>query len=81
MFSIDLDLERGDLIEIMYRLWRRSGDADVLIERWIRAEIIDREPGTCPLARLADGQLTEVRRFMTWRHVVKAAHRSGPLAA
>lgn len=78
MFSIDLDLERGDLIEIMYRVWRD----DELIERWLRAEIIDSEPGTRPIARLEDGQRTEVRRFMQWRHVMKTTReRSGTLAA
>ena len=81
MFSIDLDLERGDLIEIMYRVWRRTGDGDVLIERWFPAEIIDCEPGTRPVARLEDGQRTEVRRFMTWRHVVKASRDRSTLAA
>lgn len=81
MFSKDLDLERGDLIEIMYRLWRRRGGRDELVERWLRAEIIDCEPGTSPLARLEDGQMTEVRCFMTWRYLVKADRHDGPLAA
>lgn len=60
MYSIDLDLERGDVIEIMYRVWRRTGDRDELFERWFRAEIIDCEPGARPVARLEDGQRTEV---------------------
>jgi hypothetical protein len=81
MYSIDLDLERGDLIEIMYRVWRRTGDRDELFERWFRAEIIDCEPGARPVARLEDGQRTEVRRFMTWRHVVKASRDRSTLAA
>lgn len=81
MFSNRLDLERGDLIEIMYRVWRRAAEGEEQIERWFVAEIIDCEPGTQPLARLADGQLTEVRRYMTWRHLVKADRHTGPLAA
>lgn len=82
MFSIDLDLERGDLIEIMYRIWRSTGDGDELVEKWLRAQIIDCESGTRPVARLEDGQITELRRFMTWRHVVKNnRHRGGDLAA
>jgi hypothetical protein len=82
MYSNDLDLERGDLIEIMYRVWRRMGDSDQLYERWLSAEIVDREPGMRPIARLQDGQMTEVRRFMTWRHIVKAERgKSDSLAA
>jgi hypothetical protein len=34
-----------------------------------RAEIIDCEADTLPLASLVDGQLTEIRPFMPWRHV------------
>jgi len=75
MFSRKLDLETGDLIEILYRVWRRVDEVDRLVERWVRAEIIDHESDTWPLARLADGQLTEVRPFMTWRHLVRAAER------
>ena len=76
-------LEYGDLIDIMYRLWRDDGANGVIGERWIRAEVIDCETGTWPLARLADGQLTEIRPFMPWRIVVKGCSESGsrPLAA
>ena len=35
--------------------------------RWVRAVIVSCAPATWPLARLADGQTTEVRPFMTWR--------------
>jgi hypothetical protein len=65
------DLEAGDAIEIMYRVRRQDGIED-FGERWVRAEIIECEQDAWPLARLADGQLTEVRRYMTWRHVFKA---------
>jgi hypothetical protein len=34
-----------------------------------------REPGTWPLARLADGQVTEIRPFMTWRVIPGARRR------
>lgn len=74
-FANSLGLESGDLIEIKYRQWRRADDGDELIDKWLRAEIVECEPGAWPLARLADGQLTEVRRFMTWRHLRRAAER------
>ena len=66
------DLEAGDAIEIMYRVRRRDGSDEDYGERWVRAEVIDCEQGAWPLVRLADGQVTEVRRYMTWRHVFKA---------
>jgi hypothetical protein len=74
-FANSFDLEPGDLVEIKYRLWRRDDGGDELVDKWLRAEIIECEPGAWPLARLADGQLTEIRRFMTWRHVRRAAER------
>ncbi len=52
MFSNRLDLERGDLIEILYRVWRRAAEGEEQIERWFVAEIIDCEPGTQPLAQI-----------------------------
>ena len=76
MFSTDPRLAPGDVIAIQYRVWRHDGCADEFIERWIRAEIIDCEPGTWPLARLTDGQHTEVRRFMIWRLVGKSSGTS-----
>lgn len=57
----------GDIIEIQYRFGKAGGvchDA-----RWIAAEIIAHDDETWPLARLCDGQLTELRPFMTWRRV------------
>jgi hypothetical protein len=70
-------LEPGDWIEIKYRLARNFGtDAEVLTERWLVAEVIDCEPEACPLARLADGQITEVRSFMTWRRLGVSRHRA-----
>ncbi len=73
---IIFDLEPSDVIEIMYRVRHWADGSEDLGERWVRAEVIECEQGAWPLARLADGQLTEVRRYMTWRHVFKA-HRPG----
>lgn len=71
-------LEPGDIVEIKYRLWRpadgRAGE-DV-VERWIGAHVTACEHGAWPLARLADGQMTEIRPFMTWRRVSRAARRA-----
>ena len=69
-------LAPGDIIEIKYRLWRASGSgSDHVIERWITARIIVCERSTRPLARLADGQVTEIRDFMSWRLVARASDR------
>ena len=62
------DLEVGDIIEIKYRLVRDDGGAD----RWLSAQIVNCDPNSWPLARLSDGQITEVRRFMTWRWISPA---------
>jgi hypothetical protein len=70
-------LEPGDIVEIKYRLWRptdsRSQD---VVEKWIGAHVIACEQDTWPLARLTDGQVTEIRPFMTWRIVTRSARRS-----
>lgn len=68
----------GDVIEIKYRLWRGYADEAVLVDKWLRAEILDTPSDGRPLARLADGQVTEIRDYMRWRVVARAslgAHR------
>ncbi|WP_072391088.1 hypothetical protein [Hyphomicrobium sp. CS1GBMeth3] len=65
-------LEPGDIIEIKYRVWRAAESGETLVERWIAATVTDCEDGSWPLARLADGQVTEIRPFMPWRTVMKA---------
>jgi len=69
MFLLQMDLSPGDVIEIKYRVLRNFGRDEHTIDRWLTAEIVSSDPGTWPLARLADGQVTEVRNFMSWRHV------------
>ena len=82
MSSVFLDLANGDMIAIQYRTWVDDAGGRAPAERWIRALVIDCEQGAWPLARLADGQLTEVRPFMTWRMVSKVnPARSHPIAA
>jgi hypothetical protein len=49
-------LEAGDVIAIKYLTWRIGENGDEHVVKWIPAEIIFREPGTWPVARLADGQ-------------------------
>lgn len=77
-------LDEGDILEIKYRVWRPAGDGgrsgEDVIERWISAAIIANEHGTWPLARLADGQVTEIRPFMTWRRVFSARRQTGAAA-
>ena len=52
-------LEIGDVIELRYRVSRHWEQHDEQqIDRWFRAEIIECDAGTWPLARLVDGQST-----------------------
>jgi hypothetical protein len=66
------DLVVGEIIEIKYRVPRRSGgrgsDGD-LSDRWITAKIVHQDDDAPPMARLADGQLTDIRAYMTWRRL------------
>lgn len=81
--SVSLDaLQPGDTIAIHYRLLRAmDGAEDDVVERWISARIIDCEEGAWPLARLVDGQMTDVRPFMTWRWVARARPLDVAIAA
>jgi hypothetical protein len=77
-------LVTGDILEIKYRVWRPSTDGaragEDVIERWISAAVIANEHGTWPLARLADGQVTEIRPFMTWRRVFSTRRQTSVAA-
>lgn len=72
------DLAPGDRIEIRYRTAVPSSPSndDEPRDKWIAAEIKNVDSGVWPLARLADGQLTEVRRYMEWRYA--SAHLRPP---
>ena len=75
--SANIDaLEPGDIIEIQYRVWRPTGGrGEDVVEKWINASVLARDAGTWPLVRLADGQVTEIRPFMTWRPVHSGKRR------
>ncbi len=76
MNTVATNLRPGDLIEIKYRAWRnRAGEAE-LIDQWVRGQILDAPADARPLARLADGQVTEIRSYMTWRILARASIRS-----
>jgi hypothetical protein len=73
------DLTVGEIIEIKYRVplpKANARDSAPLVERWIMAEIIYQETDTPPMARLFDGQLTDIRAYMTWRHVSRRNRQS-----
>ncbi|MCC7252495.1 hypothetical protein [Hyphomicrobium sp.] len=71
------ELEPGDRIEIRYRSAATvPGAGEEQRDRWIAAEVKSIDGGRWPLARLADGQLTEVRRYMEWRYA--SAHLRPP---
>lgn len=81
--SVSLDaLQPGDTIAIQYRHWRpMDRTEDDVVERWISARIVDCEEDAWPLARLVDGQMTDVRPFMTWRWVSRAKPLDVAIAA
>lgn len=55
-------LKAGDQVELMYR-----DGTDTTRAKWYRGEVIIVDDDCWPLVKLDDGQLTEVRPFMTWR--------------
>lgn len=57
-----VSLKEGDTVELLYR-----DGADAARTRWHRGQVIVADNDTWPLVKLEDGQLTEVRPFMTWR--------------
>ena len=66
------DLVVGEVIEIKYRVPRPAAEDNAearLSDRWIMAEIIHQDDDAPPMARLADGQLTDIRAYMTWRRI------------
>lgn len=66
------DLVVGEVIEIKYRVARSPVEGDAMPEfsdRWIAAEIIHQDDDAPPMARLADGQLTDIRAYMIWRRL------------
>ncbi len=71
------NLTVGEIIEIKYRLPRPANDPaePALSDRWIMAEIIHSDDDAPPMARLADGQLTDIRAYMTWRRIETASPR------
>lgn len=62
------ELLPGDRIEIRYRTAASLTHDDALRDKWIAAEVKSVDGGVWPLVRLADGQFTEVRRYMEWRY-------------
>ncbi|MDQ8697357.1 hypothetical protein [Hyphomicrobium sp. LHD-15] len=73
------DLTPGDRIEIRYRTAVASlENGNELRDKWISAEIKSIDGGRWPLARLSDGQLTEVRRYMEWRYASVHLHAPRP---
>jgi len=71
------DLAPGDRIEIRYRSTASfHGEGPELRDQWVSAVVKSVDGGVWPLARLANGQLTEVRRYMEWRYA--SAHLRPP---
>lgn len=76
-------LRPGDILEIAYRVWRpKDGAGEDVVDKWIGALVLECQPGAWPLVRLSDGQVTEVRPFMSWRrlHAARGPTGAHPLA-
>jgi hypothetical protein len=71
------ELMLGDHIEIRYRVGASLASDDEQRDKWIAAEVKSVDGGVWPLVRLADGPLTEVRRYMEWRYA--SSHIRRPL--
>ncbi len=67
------NLEVGDVIAIMYQVGRDNGNDGDIRTIGIRLKSL-RQIDRWPFARLIDGQLTDVRPYMTWRGVAKARY-------
>lgn len=65
-------LTSGDIIAIKYRIARYSTRGVCYVEPWIIGRILNCGDGGWPIVRLDDGQVTELRPFMTWRLVARA---------
>ncbi len=74
MSSISTTLASGDVIEIKYRAWRGCAAGADLVDRWVPAEILETRSDAHPLARLADGQITEIRSYMDWRLIARSSN-------
>jgi hypothetical protein len=61
----------GEIIEIKYRVSRvaTAGSTSGFVDRWITAQIVHNDNDAPPMARLADGQMTDIRDYMTWRRL------------
>lgn len=83
MASLASELVVGEIIEIKYRVPRPAVgglDEAQFSDRWIVAEIIHQDDDALPIARLADGQITDIRSYMTWRRVGRASESDFPRA-
>lgn len=77
------DLVVGEIIEIKYRVPRPAVDdreVSPLSDRWIMAEIIHQDEDALPMARLSDGQFTDIRAYMTWRRISRIGPNDVPRA-
>jgi hypothetical protein len=72
------DLVVGEIIEIKYRVPQPVFDdppGPQFSDRWIMAEIIHQDSEALPIARLADGQITDIRAYMTWRRIARMTRK------
>lgn len=65
-------LRTGDIVAIKYRLARYSVRGVCYVEPWIIGAIVNCGDEGWPIVRLDDGQVTELRPFVSWRLVTRA---------
>ncbi len=58
-------LSPNDCVEVLVTSSTLAGDTPR--RRWVSGTVIDCEIGCWPLVQLSDGQVTELRPYMTWR--------------
>lgn len=77
------DLMVGELIEIKYRLSRLmidGGSTHDFVDRWVTAQIVHNDNDAPPMARLVDGQITDIRAYMTCRRLPGIGRVNTPAA-
>lgn len=62
---LPVHLSQYDCVEVLVTSTTLAGETPR--RRWVSGIVIDCEAGCWPLVLLADGQVTELRPFMTWQ--------------
>ena len=61
---LPMTLSPNDCVEVLVTSSTLAGETPR--RRWVSGRVIDCETGCWPLVLLSDGQVTELRPYMTW---------------